>query len=281
VLDTMIRVFATAQGMVLEQAGTYRQLPAAAGFDELFTADDPAAWLASRMASAPVVAAPAESALLAPIQSQEVWAAGVTYLRSMTARMEEAREAGGGNFYDRVYNAARPELFFKATPQRVVGPGGKVRIRSDSKWNVPEPELTLAINSSGRIFGFSVGNDMSSRDIEGENPLYLPQAKTYAGSAGLGPCLVVTDALPSADTVIALAILRGGNTVFSGETSVARIKRPLPSLAEYLFRDNTFPHGAWLMTGTGIVPPDEFTLDHGDEIRITIEPAGTLRNTVA
>jgi 2-dehydro-3-deoxy-D-arabinonate dehydratase len=281
VLDTMIRVFATAQGMVLEQAGTYRQLPAAAGFDELFTADDPAAWLASRMASAPVVAAPAESALLAPIQGQEVWAAGVTYLRSMTARMEEAREAGGGNFYDRVYNAARPELFFKATPQRVVGPGGKVRIRSDSKWNVPEPELTLAINSSGRIFGFSVGNDMSSRDIEGENPLYLPQAKTYAGSAGLGPCLVVTDALPSADTVIALAILRGGNTVFSGETSVARIKRPLPSLAEYLFRDNTFPHGAWLMTGTGIVPPDEFTLDHGDEIRITIEPAGTLRNTVA
>ncbi len=277
----MIRVFATAQGMVLEQAGAYRQLPAEAGFDQLFTAGDPAAWLASHMASAPVVAAPAESALLAPIQGQEVWAAGVTYLRSMTARMEEAREAGGGNFYDRVYNAARPELFFKATPQRVVGPGGKVRIRSDSKWNVPEPELTLAINSAGRIFGFSVGNDMSSRDIEGENPLYLPQAKTYAGSAGLGPCLVVTDALPAADTVIAMAIVRAGKTVFSGETSVERIKRPLPSLAEYLFRDNTFPHGAWLMTGTGIVPPDEFTLDHGDEIRITIEPAGTLRNTVA
>lgn len=277
----MIRVYATAQGMVLEQAGTFRQLPATAGFDELFRSDDPSAWLNQRFASAPVVAAPAESALLAPIQGQEVWAAGVTYLRSMTARMEEAREAGGGNFYDRVYNAARPELFFKATPQRVIGPGGKVRIRSDSKWNVPEPELTLAINSAGRIFGFSVGNDMSSRDIEGENPLYLPQAKTYAGSAGLGPCLVVTGQLPSADTVIAMSILRGGATVFSGETNVGRIKRPLPSLAEYLFRDNHFPNGAWLMTGTGIVPPDAFTLDHGDEIRITIEPAGTLRNTVA
>ncbi|HWL63356.1 MAG TPA: fumarylacetoacetate hydrolase family protein [Steroidobacteraceae bacterium] len=277
----MIRVYATAQGMVLEQAGTFRQLPAAAGFDELFRADDPSAWLNERLAGAPAAAAPAESALLAPIQSQEVWAAGVTYLRSMTARMEEAREAGGGNFYDRVYNAARPELFFKATPQRVIGPGGKVRIRSDSKWNVPEPELTLAINSAGRIFGFSVGNDMSSRDIEGENPLYLPQAKTYAGSAGLGPCLVVTDQLPSADTAIVMTILRGGAAMFSGETHVGRIKRPLPSLAEYLFRDNNFPSGAWLMTGTGIVPPDAFTLDHGDEIRITIEPAGTLRNTVA
>lgn len=277
----MIRVFATAQGMVLEQAGTFRQLPATTGFDELFRANDPAAWLATRLASAPTVAAPPESALLAPIQSQEVWAAGVTYLRSMTARMEEAREAGGGNFYDRVYNAARPELFFKATPQRVIGPGGKVRIRSDSKWNVPEPELTLAINAAGRIFGFSVGNDMSSRDIEGENPLYLPQAKTYAGSAAVGPCLVVTDQLPSAQTVIAMTIQRGGATVFTGETSVGRIKRPLPSLAEYLFRDNSFPSGAWLMTGTGIVPPDAFTLEHGDEIRITIEPAGTLRNTVA
>ena len=277
----MIRVFATAQGMLVEQAGTFRQLPATTGFDELFRADDPATWLAARLASAPTVAAPAESSLLAPIQSQEVWAAGVTYLRSMTARMEEAREAGGGNFYDRVYNAARPELFFKATPQRVIGPGGKVRIRSDSKWNVPEPELTLAINAAGRIFGFSVGNDMSSRDIEGENPLYLPQAKTYAGSAAVGPCLVVTYQLPSAETVIAMTIQRGGATVFTGETSVGRIKRPLPSLAEYLFRDNSFPSGAWLMTGTGIVPPDAFTLERGDEIRITIEPVGTLRNTVA
>jgi 2-dehydro-3-deoxy-D-arabinonate dehydratase len=219
--------------------------------------------------------------LRAPIQGQEVWAAGVTYLRSKDARMEEAREAGGGNFYDRVYNAARPELFFKATPHRVVGPGGSVRMRADSKWNVPEPELTLAINSAGRIFGFSVGNDMSSRDIEGENPLYLPQAKTYMGSAGLGPCLVVSDALPGAQTAIELAILRTGRVVFSGTIEISQIKRPLPSLAEYLFRDNSFPAGAWLMTGTGIVPPDAFTLEHGDEIRITIEPAGTLVNYVA
>jgi 2-dehydro-3-deoxy-D-arabinonate dehydratase len=227
------------------------------------------------------IPAPAEASLLAPIQNQEVWASGVTYLRSMTARMEEAREAGGGNFYDRVYPAERPELFFKATPHRVIGPGGKVRIRSDSKWNVPEPELTLAINAAGRIFGYSIGNDMSSRDIEGENPLYLPQAKTYAGSAALGPCLVVSDELPGKQLAIDIAILRNGATVFAGQTSVGQIKRPLPSLAEYLYRDNSFPSGAWLMTGTGIVPPDAFTLDHGDEIRITIEPVGTLRNIVA
>jgi 2-dehydro-3-deoxy-D-arabinonate dehydratase len=195
--------------------------------------------------------------------------------------MEESQDAGGGDFYDKVYAAERPEIFFKATPQRVVGPGGAVRIRSDSQWTVPEPELTLAINSAGRIFGFSIGNDMSSRDIEGQNPLYLPQAKTYAACAGLGPCLIVSDALPGAGTTITLDILRNGTSVFAGATNIGQIKRPLPSLAEFLFRDNTFPAGAYLMTGTGIVPPDTFTLAHGDEILITIEPAGTLRNTVA
>jgi len=276
----MIRAFATTQGMVLEQGGTYHQLPASTGFDELFRADDPAGWIALRLRGAPEVAPPADASLLAPIQNQEVWAAGVTYLRSMTARMEEAREAGGGNFYDRVYHAERPELFFKATAQRVVGPGGQVRIRSDSRWNVPEPELTLAISAAGRIFGYSIGNDMSSRDIEGENPLYLPQAKTYAGSAALGPCLVIAEP-PDAETTIAMTILRGGATVFAGETHVGRIKRPLPSLTEYLYRDNSFPFGAWLMTGTGIVPPDSFTLERGDEVHITIDPVGTLRNTVA
>jgi 2-dehydro-3-deoxy-D-arabinonate dehydratase len=193
----MIRVFATRHGMVLEQQGVFRRPDAMPGFDDLFSDDDPVRRVVSLLSGAPEVAAPDAAALLAPIQHQEVWAAGVTYLRSMTARMEEAREAGGGNFYDKVYHAERPELFFKATPHRVVGPGGKVRIRSDSKWNVPEPELTLAINAAGRIFGYSIGNDMSSRDIEGENPLYLPQAKTYAGSAALGPCLVVTDELPA------------------------------------------------------------------------------------
>jgi 2-dehydro-3-deoxy-D-arabinonate dehydratase len=277
----MIRVFATTHGVVLEQGGAYRSPAKPVSLDEIFTADDPGRRVAEALAGAREIPAPAEASLLAPIQTQEVWASGVTYLRSMTARMEEAREAGGGNFYDRVYHAERPELFFKATPHRVIGPGGKVRIRSDSKWNVPEPELTLAINAAGRIFGYSIGNDMSSRDIEGENPLYLPQAKTYAGSAALGPCLVVTDDLPSRETTIGIAIVRNGLTVFAGETSVGQIKRSLPSLAEYLYRDNSFPSGAWLMTGTGIVPPDAFTLDHGDEIRITIEPVGTLCNIVA
>src|SRR5690606_37991126 len=178
-------------------------------------------------------------------------------------------------------HAERPELFFKATPHRVAGPGAAVRIRGDSRWNVPEPELTLAINAAGRIFGYTIGNDMSSRDIEGENPLYLPQAKTYAGSAALGPCLVITDELPVADTAIRMQILRAATTVFAGETRVGQIKRPLPSLAQFLYRDNSFPRGAYLMTGTGIVPPDSFSLDHGDEIRITIEPVGTLSNFVA
>jgi 2-dehydro-3-deoxy-D-arabinonate dehydratase len=194
--------------------------------------------------------------------------------------MEESKETGGDTFYDRVYEADRPELFFKATPHRVAAPGGPVRIRQDSKWNVPEPELTLAINSAGKIFGFTIGNDMSSRDIEGENPLYLPQAKVYDQSAALGPCIVITDTLPTSDTTIAIEICRAGATVFNGETTVGRIKRPLPSLAGWLFRENAFPHGCFLMTGTGVVPPDTFTLQSGDEIRITIEPVGTLINPV-
>jgi 2-dehydro-3-deoxy-D-arabinonate dehydratase len=195
--------------------------------------------------------------------------------------MEESKVAGGGSFYDRVYAADRPELFFKSTPHRTVGPGAQVRIRQDSKWNVPEPELTLAINAHGKIFGYTIGNDMSSRDIEGENPLYLPQAKVYDGSAALGPCLVITPELPNASASIQLEIRRAGALVFSGETTVGRIKRPLSSLAEWLFRDQTFPHGCYLMTGTGIVPPDTFTLQSLDEIRITLEPVGMLTNTVA
>ena len=277
----MIRLFVTTKGIVLERQGQWRHAAGMAGVDDLFRAGDPVAWLDACYAAAEACDQPDEGELLAPIQGQEVWAAGVTYLRSKDARMEEAREAGGGNFYDRVYNAERPELFFKATPHRVARPGGAVRIRSDSQWNVPEPELTLAIDAAGRIFGYTVGNDMSSRDIEGENPLYLPQAKTYAGSAALGPCLVVDRELPQAATVIAMQIHRGGETVFAGETQVSRIKRPLPSLAGFLYRDNEFPRGAYLMTGTGIVPPDSFTLARGDEIRITIEPVGTLRNIVA
>jgi 2-dehydro-3-deoxy-D-arabinonate dehydratase len=195
--------------------------------------------------------------------------------------MEESKDAGGGTFYDKVYHADRPELFFKGTPHRVAGPGTPVRIRRDSKWNVPEPELTLAINSSGRIFGYTVGNDMSSRDIEGENPLYLPQAKVYDRSTGLGPCLLVTDEPLPPTTTIAIEIRRDGVAAFAGSTQISQIKRTFPELAEFLFRDNAFPRGAYLMTGTGIVPPDDFTLRAGDEIRITIEPIGTLVNTVA
>jgi 2-dehydro-3-deoxy-D-arabinonate dehydratase len=277
----MIRVFNTNDGCVIEVDGRYRHASKAFSLDTLFSSNEPARLALAEASTAPEVPAPPAADLRAPIESQEVWAAGVTYLRSRTARMEEAKEAGGGSFYDRVYAAERPEIFFKATPHRVVGPGGRVRIRSDSHWNVPEPELTLAINSAGRIFGFSIGNDMSSRDIEGENPLYLPQAKTYSGSAALGPCLVISDEPPGRDTRIEIVIARSGEAVFSGSTDLGQMKRSLPSLAEYLYRDNEFPRGAWLMTGTGIVPPDDFTLEHGDQIRITIEPAGTLTNTVA
>jgi 2-dehydro-3-deoxy-D-arabinonate dehydratase len=277
----MIRVFNTNDGCVIEVDGRYRLAAKASSLDTLFSSNEPARLALAEASAAPEVPAPPAANLRAPIESQEVWAAGVTYLRSRTARMEEAKEAGGGSFYDRVYAAERPEIFFKATPHRVVGPGGRVRIRGDSHWNVPEPELTLAINSAGRIFGFSIGNDMSSRDIEGENPLYLPQAKTYSGSAALGPCLVISDEPPGKETRIEIVIARGGEAVFSGSTDLGQMKRSLPSLAEYLYRDNEFPRGAWLMTGTGIVPPDDFTLEHGDEIRITIEPVGTLTNTVA
>jgi 2-dehydro-3-deoxy-D-arabinonate dehydratase len=279
-----IRLFATDAALVLKRGDrSFRALPGLT-IDALFTAENPVALAEAGLAGGDAIPAGAPlpaSALRAPIASQEVWAAGVTYLRSRTARMEESKDAGGGSFYDRVYAAERPELFFKATPHRVAAPGGAVRIRRDSRWNVPEPELTLAIDSRGRIFGYTIGNDMSSRDIEGENPLYLPQAKVYAGCAALGPCLVVTRDLPGPDAVIALEIRRAGAPVFSGRTEIGRIKRPLPSLADWLFRENTFPHGCFLMTGTGIVPPDTFTLQTGDEIRITLDPVGTLTNVVA
>jgi 2-dehydro-3-deoxy-D-arabinonate dehydratase len=222
----------------------------------------------------------AEVELLTPVESQEVWAAGVTYLRSRDARIDESKDAGGGTFYDRVYDAPRPEIFFKATPQRVVGQGAKVRIRGDSKWNVPEPEVALAINHEGRIFGYTIGNDMSSRDIEGENPLYLPQAKVYAACCGLGPGLVVRESLPS-ETSIDLEILRAGKTVFTGATALNQMKRNFEELAGYLYRDNTFPQGAYLLTGTGIIPPGEFTLLPGDSIRISVAGLGTLENIVA
>jgi 2-dehydro-3-deoxy-D-arabinonate dehydratase len=219
--------------------------------------------------------------LKAPIGNQEVWASGVTYLRSREARMEESMNSGGGDFYARVYEAERPELFFKATSYRTVGSGELVRIRRDSTWNVPEPELTLFICSSGTIEGYTIGNDMSSRDIEGENPLYLPQAKSYNGSAAIGPCLYVPGKALHPETMVSIEILRSNRTIFSGDISLSRMKRKHTELAEYLFREMTFPHGTYLMTGTGIVPPDDFTLEADDEIRISIEGIGTLINRVA
>ena len=218
--------------------------------------------------------------LQAPLQSQEVWAAGVTYLRSKTARMEESKDAGGGSFYDMVYDAVRPELFYKASPHRCVGTGQQVRIRKDSHWNVPEPELTLLINNKGKIIGYTAGNDMSSRDIEGENPLYLPQAKSYDGSAALGPCIYVSGKPISPDTKISLRINRNSRTLFQDEVAISQMKRRHEELVEFLFRECSFPYGCLLMTGTCLVPPGDFTLHSGDEILIHIDHIGLLKNTV-
>lgn len=218
--------------------------------------------------------------LQAPIGSQELWAAGVTYLRSRDARMEESKASGAADCYQQVYDAERPELFFKSLPHRVSAHNEPVFIRKDSTWNVPEPELTLLINSEGRINGYTVGNDMSSRSIEGENPLYLPQAKMYERCAALGPCIYVPEEPISPSTIIELEILRNHQAVFTGQIALDRMKRQHTELVEYLFREFDFPKGVMLMTGTGIVPPDDFTLDIGDEVNITIQGIGTLSNVV-
>ncbi|WP_258135294.1 fumarylacetoacetate hydrolase family protein [Mucilaginibacter phenanthrenivorans] len=221
------------------------------------------------------------SAILAPIGDQEVWASGVTYFRSREARIEESKDTKGGDFYSRVYDAERPELFFKAPASRTVGPGDEVRIRRDSKWNVPEPELTLFICAEGTIEGYTIGNDMSSRDIEGENPLYLPQAKSYNGAASLGPCLLVQEGPIDPDTNIAIEIIRGSAVVFSDQISINQMRRKHTELVSYLFRELDFPLGVFLMTGTGIIPADDFTLLGGDVIKIAIAGIGALVNTVA
>jgi 2-dehydro-3-deoxy-D-arabinonate dehydratase len=218
--------------------------------------------------------------LLAPIGNQEVWASGVTYYSSRRARIAESKDAGGGDFYDRVYTAERPELFFKAVAHKVAGPDSYVKIRRDATWSVPEPELTLVINPRAEIIGYTVGNDMSSRDIEGANPLYLPQAKVYDRSCALGPGILIRSEPMPAAMEIKLKILRAGHAEFSGATTLAELKRDPATLVEYLFRDHSFPYGCFLLTGTGIVPPDTFTLHSNDEIHITIDGIGTLTNTV-
>lgn len=216
--------------------------------------------------------------LAPPLDEQEVWASGATYLRAKDARTGESN--GGGDFYDKVYHAERPDLFFKSMPHRVVGHGQKVRVRKDSDWDVPEPELALVLSSAGNIVGYTIGNDMSSRSIEGENPLYLTQARVYDGSCALGPVIAVHDG-ETAVRKIRMTIMRGRGTIFEGETSTDQICRPLTELAEYLFREMTFSKGVFLLTGTGIVPPEDLTLRQGDVVRIMIDGIGILENQVA
>jgi 2-dehydro-3-deoxy-D-arabinonate dehydratase len=274
-----MNLYRTSIGPVVGRGDAFYRI-ADSTWNQLLAREELSHYLAARIDSGQLSAIDQPRELLAPIDGQEVWAAGVTYWRSREARMEESKSAGGGDFYDRVYSAPRPELFFKAAGHRVAGHGGAVRIRKDSRWNVPEPELTLLISPGGKIAGYTIGNDMSSRDIEGENPLYLPQAKVYDGSCGLGPHLFLTDRPLASETKIQIRIRRNARQVFVGETAVSQIKRELPSLVEYLYRESSFPAGCFLMTGTGVVPPDSFTLESGDEIAITIEPIGTLVNTV-
>jgi 2-dehydro-3-deoxy-D-arabinonate dehydratase len=239
---------------------------------------DPAAAVPRLIADGDAV--PIEAAqILAPIENQEVWGAGVTYERSKRAREEESES--GGTFYDQVYRADRPELFFKATPRRVVGPGQAIRVRRDSHWSVPEPELALVLSSALKLVGFTIGNDVSARDIEGRNPLYLPQAKIYDGSCALGPAVTLAAAMPAESAIgITLRITRGSELVFEGSTSTAHMARRFADLIDWLGRDNRFPDGVILLTGTGIIPPDEVALRDGDHVAIRMDGIGTLENPV-
>jgi 2-dehydro-3-deoxy-D-arabinonate dehydratase len=274
-----MKLYRTAVGYFVEEGSQVFRGDDTA-WDVLIARDDLAEFLRKSLLKFAAVSPLGANEILAPIGTQEVWAAGVTYYRSRNARMEESKSAGGGDFYDRGYEAERPELFMKATPHRVVGPNRKVAIRDDAKWSVPEPELTLLISPNGKITGYTIGNDMSSRDIEGENPLYLPQAKVYDGSCALGPCILVSAEPLAKTTEIQLEIFRGGKTEFRGATTLEAMKREPAALVAYLYRNNSFPSGCFLLTGTGIVPPDSFTLQPGDEVRITIPPIGTLSNHV-
>jgi 2-dehydro-3-deoxy-D-arabinonate dehydratase len=277
-----MRLFRTQLGVLVENRGRYYEVTGVY-WDRIVQQDDLVGFLHQHLGpdtELPEGFGLRDTDYLPPIVSQEVWAAGVTYRKSRSARMEEAENAGGGDFYDKVYSAERPELFPKALAHRVAGHRQGVRIRADSKWNVPEPELTLMVSPGGSINGYTVGNDLSSRDIEGENPLYLPQAKVYDMSCALGPGVLVKNVALPKETGISLEIVRDGNTVFQETTELREMKRTAEDLVEYLFRECSFPYGCFLMTGTGIVPPSNFSLAVGDEIQITIEGIGTLVNQV-
>jgi 2-dehydro-3-deoxy-D-arabinonate dehydratase len=278
-----MKLYRTQQGIVVEEAAQFYLIKDHSWDD--FLNDDQ---LYVKIKNLIPLLDPSEGArnaitegLYPPVGNQEIWASGVTYFRSKLGRQEESKDSGGATFYELVYHADRPELFMKATGPRAVGHGDQVRIRKDSTWDVPEPELTLVISSTGKIIGYTIGNDMSSRSIEGENPLYLPQAKIYDGSAAVGPCILVTDGPLSPDTQISLNIKRADELVFEDTISISQIKRDFQELVNYLFAEYTFPKGALLMTGTGIVPDSSFTLASGDEISISISGIGTLTNTVA
>jgi 2-dehydro-3-deoxy-D-arabinonate dehydratase len=273
-------LYRSIHGLFVEQDLRYYRL-AESSIDVLLAQPDLHGYLNSLVSTSDAVDAIDLSTLMAPIEHQEVWASGVTYYRSRSARIEESKDAGGGDFYDRVYSAERPELFFKAVAHKVAGPNSPVRIRSDAHWSVPEPELTLVVNPMGAIIGYTIGNDMSSRDIEGANPLYLPQAKVYNLSCALGPGILVQDKPMPITTTISMEILRNEIPEFSGSIKLSEMKRNPRVLVDYLYRDQSFPFGCFLLTGTGIIPPDAFTLRSGDEIRISIEGIGTLVNHVA
>ena len=275
-----MRLFKTKTGIAIERDNNYYLIQD--NWDSFINDDNLFAKTTNLLSSVTPKDSSVIDELLPPIGSQqELWACGVTYLRSKIGRQEESKVAGGADFYGKVYEAVRPECFFKSNPSRVVGHNNFVRIRKDSTWDVPEPELTLVVSASGKITGYTIGNDMSSRSIEGENPLYLPQAKTYDGCAALGPCIYISETPFDRNNKIYLQIIRNKQIVFDDSISVSQMKRSFEELVKYVFFECSFPHGCLIMTGTGIVPPGSFTLQSGDVINITIDSIGKLTNTVS
>ena len=273
-----MKIYKTKSGIVIEREGKFYLLTD--DWDTFINDDDLIQKVERLVQTVPANGSELIHDILPPIGNQELWACGVTYLRSKIGRQEESKDAGSGDFYARVYEAERPEVFFKSTAHRVVGHLDFVRIRKDSSWDVPEPELTLMVSSSGKIIGYTIGNDMSSRSIEGENPLYLPQAKTYDGCASLGPCIYITEKPLDRNTAIHLAINRNNQIVFQGSIAITQMKRTLEELISFVFKECSFPLGCLVMTGTGIVPESNFSLRSGDEIKISIDHIGELINTV-
>jgi 2-dehydro-3-deoxy-D-arabinonate dehydratase len=277
-MDMSMKVYKTTNGIYIRENNKFYKLEED-NWDAFINDDDLFQKIEKLITSLPAID-DIEGDPLPPVGSQELWACGVTYLRSKVGRQEESKSSGGADFYARVYEAERPEVFFKSTVHRIVGHKAKVNIRKDSTWDVPEPELTLVVTSSGKIVGYTVGNDMSSRSIEGENPLYLPQAKTYDGCAAVGPCIYVTAKPLDAGTKIRLTINRNDKIVFEGIVGINQMKRTPEELVSFVYRECSFPHGCLIMTGTGIVPGSDFTLQSGDEIKISIDNIGTLVNVV-